>query len=77
MVKYLLLLPDLLSAFDLVDHEKLLKYLEVSFGLGNVVLKWFIDYLTNKIFFIKCECEKPRLHSPVGVHKVMLLDYSC
>lgn len=45
-----LVLLDLSSVFDLVDHEVLLTHLEISVGLRGMVLQWFLSYLTNRIF---------------------------
>ena len=44
----LLVLLDLSSAFDTVDHQALLRRLEVSFGITGTALKWFKSYLTNR-----------------------------
>ena len=64
----LLVLLDLSSAFDLVEHYNLLRRLEESFGFGAIVLKWFTSYLTNRTFIIRCcESETCIEHSSVGV----------
>ena len=44
-------LPVLLDSsaeFDTVDHQVLLRRLEVSFGITGTSLKWFKSYLTNR-----------------------------
>ena len=44
----ILLLLDLSSAFDTVDHTVLLKRLECSFGISGKVLSWFSSYLDHR-----------------------------
>ena len=41
---------DLSAAFDLVDHELLLRRLEFRFGFTGDVLEWIKSYLTNRTF---------------------------
>jgi len=43
-----LVLLDLSSAFDTVDHDTLLAVLHQRFGIGGVVLDWCRDYLCNR-----------------------------
>ena len=47
----LLVLLYLSSAFDLVDHDILLRMLDKSFGFRDVVLKSFTSYLTNRTYY--------------------------
>ena len=44
----LLVLLDLSSAFDTVDHEVLLFRLEVTFGIADTALQWFRSYLAGR-----------------------------
>ena len=44
----LLVLLDLSSAFDTVDHEVLLRRLEVTFGITDNALQWFRSYLAGR-----------------------------
>jgi len=43
-----LILFDLSAAFDVIDHTIVLKRLEFSFGIKEMVLTWVSSYLTDK-----------------------------
>jgi hypothetical protein len=49
-----LTLLDLSAAFDTVDHETLLRRLNVSFGLCGAVIEWFTSYLDGRTQFVRC-----------------------
>ncbi len=49
----ILVMLDLSSAFDTVDHEILISRLESFVGLGGAVLSWFKSFLTNRRFMVK------------------------
>ena len=44
----ILVLLDLLAAFDTIDHPVLLTRLEIQFGITGVALKWIRSYLTDR-----------------------------
>ena len=64
----LLVLLDLLSAFDLIDHQILIRRLNESFGLNDLTFEWFRNYLFNRSFNVKCpKTELTQNVYPTGV----------
>ena len=48
---------DLSSAFDTVDHDRLLSILEVKYHIKGLALQWFKSYLSQRSFCVKVEKE--------------------
>ena len=44
----ILVLLDLSAAFDTIDHDKLLRILEINFGIIGSALEWIRSYLANR-----------------------------
>ena len=51
-------LLDLSAAFDLVDHNILLKRLERKHGFDGLTLEWFKDYLSDRSYNVRCSGTK-------------------
>ena len=49
----ILVLLDLSSAFDTLDHSKLLQTLMTSYGIKGPAINWFRSYLLNRQFSVK------------------------
>ena len=49
----MLLLFDLIAAFDNVNYDLLLAKLFDSFGFADNALKWFSTYLENRSYYVK------------------------
>ena len=61
------LFVDLKKAYDTVNHDILLKKLEL-FGIRGIPLKWFCSYLENRLHRVKIgECFSAYTHTMVGV----------
>ena len=45
----ILVMIDLSSAFDTIDHSILLSRLELRYGITSVVLEWFRSYLYSRV----------------------------
>ena len=50
-----LTLLDLSAAFDTIDHNILLNRLSTEYGISDVVLRWFISYLTDRKQAVKIQ----------------------
>ena len=48
-----LVLLDLSAAFDTVDHDMLLRRLQMSFGIDGVALDWFQCYLVGRMQYVR------------------------
>ena len=57
----LLVMLDLSSAFDTVDHDILLRRLNHEFGIKGRVLEWFTSYLNKRSQFISVNGGRSRL----------------
>ena len=70
-----LLLLDLSSAFDTVDHETLIHRLRTTFGIKVKALDWLRSYLTNRSQFVNIDGSKSETHNMTcGVPQGSVLD---
>jgi len=56
-----LLLVDLLAAFDTVDHETRLRRLELTFGVSGTALNWLASYLSGRDYFVRLGADSSEL----------------
>jgi len=49
----MLSLLNLSAAFDTVDHDTLLWRLQTSYGFDDIVIKWFISYLSGRVQYVQ------------------------
>ena len=56
----ILILFDLISAFDTVDHNVLISHLKNYVGISNVALDLFISYLSNRSFSVRLQALQRR-----------------
>ena len=69
-----LVLLDISSAFDTVDHHILLNRLRSLVGLSGTALKWFYSYLTDRKFFVSMDtCSSRTYETQCGVPQGSIL----
>jgi len=72
-----LCLLDLTAAFDTVDHDLLLLWLEHQFGLCGIVLAWLRSYLSGRMFRIVYNGWDVKLYSTIPFQKARCLVRCC
>ena len=60
-----LVLIDLLAAFDIVDHQILLEILSKKFGMAETMMDWFTSYLCDH----KCKVCVGKEYSDIKIFK--------
>ena len=71
---FILVLLDLSSAFDTVDHAILLGPLETSFGITDAALAWFASYLSGHSQRVSVNGERSDCYPlPFGVSQGLCL----
>ena len=67
---------DLSAAFDNVDHEILLQWLQSEFGVTDTPLDWLRSYLETRTQFVKLgQHQSPTVGSDVGVPQGSVLGH--
>ena len=51
----ILVMIDLSSAFDTIDHSILLSRLELRYGITSVVVEWFRSYLYGRVQWVNID----------------------
>ena len=70
-----LILLDLSSAFDLVNHNILINKLYSKFGFKGLVLEWYKSYLNNRCYYINNNSVRNNLfHLHTGVPQGSVID---
>ena len=74
----LLVLLDLSSAFDTVDHDFMIRRLEKSFGITRTALQWLRSYLSRRSKHVVMNGERSEgLNLPFGVPQGSCLGPLC
>jgi hypothetical protein len=73
-----LVLLDLSSAFDTVDHDILLRRLNTSYGINGTAIQWFRPYLTGRSQYVRRgSSSHPSFGSHAVYHKDQCWGLSC
>jgi len=71
-------LLDMTAAFDNVDHTILLQRLQLTFGIGDTVHRWFQSYLSGRKQHVRCGPSRSSTTYVVcGVPQGSVLDRFC
>ena len=69
-----LMLIDLSAAFDTINHQLLLKRLEKTYHIKDIVKKWIMSYLTNRTFQVSInDCISSEAKLEIGVPQGSIL----
>ena len=73
-----LVLLDLSSAFDTIDHKVLLDRLRIRYGFSGTVLDWFRSYLSNRTQSVKIGKDlSAKSEVRAGVSPVLFIFHPC